>query len=369
MNLSLSRSEFLAALGRVKPLANKFGLVQFTAGADGTLTLTTAGDTRHLQDRTQATVTEPGTASARAALLFDLVRLAEGADVTLRLEPMALVVECGRARHELALRAEAETFPPFPSLGGDATTFTLEDTALRALLEQTASAISTDPVRYILCGTSLRLANGTLEAAGCDGRRLLVASCPCPDPGETSFILPAGAGRELLRFLGTAAGEPAALHIGVREGQAQFRLGTLALATSLIEGSYPNYRAIIPTVHDALASLPRIDVVRALETISLVADAVTLEFSPSQLVLRSHGGRGTERLGEATETLLVAASQTAKGTYSVQLLRETLAAAPAESVTFAQSDNGTAVLRVAGGEANPTWIGVVADLSYGKPKA
>ena len=187
---------------------------------------------------------------------------------------------------------------------------------------------------------------------------------------EMDGHLPQGIRVELqLRFLGTAAGEPAALHIGVREGQAQFRLGTLALATSLIEGSYPNYRAIIPTVHDALASLPRIDVVRALETISLVADAVTLEFSPSQLVLRSHGGRGTERLGEATETLLVAASQTAKGTYSVQLLRETLAAAPAESVAFSQSDNGTAVLRVAGSDTNPTWIGVVSDLTLGKPKA
>ena len=369
MNLSLSRSEFLAALGRVKPLANKFGLVQFTAADDGTLTLTTAGDTRHLQDRTPATVAEPGTASTRAALLFDLVRLAEGADVSLRLEPKALVVECGRAKHELALRAEAEHFPPLPTLGADATTFTVEDTAFRALLEQTSSALSTDPVRQILCGTSLRLADGTLEAAGCDGRRLLVANCLCPEGGKVEFILPAAAGRDLLRFLGTEAGEPAALRIGVEEGHAQFRLGTMVLSTGLIQGTYPNYRGIIPPDPTAIASLPRVDVVRALETIALVADAVTLEFGRSSLVLRSHGGRGTERLGETTETLLVSASKTAKGTYSVQLLRETLAAAPAESVAFSQSDNGTAVLRVAGSDTNPTWIGVVSDLTLGKPKA
>ena len=369
MNITLARSEFLAALGRVKPLANKFGLVQFTAADDGTLTLTTAGDTRHLQDRTPATVAEPGTASARAALLFDLVRLAEGADVNLRLEAKALVVECGRARHELALRAEAETFPPFPTLGADASTFQVEDTAFRALLEQTSSALSTDPVRQLLTGTSLRLADGLLEAAGCDGRRLLVANCGCPEGGTVEFILPAAAGRDLLRFLGTEAGEPAALQIGVADGHAQFRLGTMALATGLIQGAYPNYRGIIPPDPQAIASLPRVDVVRALETIGLVADAVVLEFGRSSLVLRSHGGRGTERLGETTETLLVAASKTAKGTYSVQLLRETLAAAPAESVAFSQSDSGTAVLRVAGSDTNPTWIGVVSDLTLGKPKS
>ena len=369
MNITFSRSDFLAALGRVKPLANKFGLVQFTAEADGTVTLTTAGDTRHLQDRAPATVAEPGTASARAALLFDLVRLAEGADVSLRLEPKALVVECGRARHELALRAEAETFPPFPTLGADATTFSLEDTALRALLEQTSSALSTDPVRYVLCGTSLRLADGVLEAAGCDGRRLLVANCPCPERGKVEFVLPAAAGRDLLRFLGAAAGEPAAVSIGVEDGHAQFRLGTLSLATGLLQGAYPNYRAIIPPDPTPIASLPRVDVVRALETIGLVADAVTLEFGRSSLVLRSHGGRGTERLGDATETLLVAATKTVKGTYSVQLLRETLAAAPAESVAFSASDSGTAVLRVAGNDTDPTWIGVVSDLTLGKPKS
>ena len=111
------------------------------------------------------------------------------------------------------------------------------------------------------------------------------------------------------------------------------------------------------------------DVLLLAEGDRVPADAVVLEFGRSSLVLRSHGGRGTERLGETTETLLVAASKTAKGTYSVQLLRETLAAAPAESVAFSQSDSGTAVLRVAGSDTNPTWIGVVSDLTLGKPKS
>ena len=361
MHVCLSRTDFLAALGRVKPLANKFGLVQLAAAADGTLTLTTADATRHLQDHTPATVTEPGTASARAALLFDLVRLAEGADVILRLAPPALIVECGRARHELAQRSGEPDLPPLPVLPSDAATFTVEDSALRGLLAQTAAAVSTDPVRHILCGVSVRLGAGQLEVAGCDGRRLSVGTCACPVPGTLSFILPSPTVRDLLRFLGTDCGAPAALQVAVQDRRIRFRLGTLTLVSALIEGEYPDYRRIIPEA-EAVASLSRVELVSALEALALVADAVTLEFGASQLVLRSHGSRGTERLGTATATLPVAAQRVVTGTYSVQLLRETLAAAPAENIEFCQNPSGTALLRGA-----PDWCGVVSALTPQRP--
>lgn len=363
MKLTLPRSELAVALARVKSLANSHGYIALTAAADTGLTVQAQAQAPGAPGQacryTLANVRleAPGAVTVRGALLSELVRLSEAPDAQLQADATGLTLTLGTAVHKLPQPVIAPEYPPITH-SGPVHEFTLEDQALAALLAWTAPAVSADPVRGLLTchGTSFTAA-GQLEMYGCDGHRLIVAQQPARYTGELPpLVIPSLGARELLRWLGTDAKSATVVRVEYSDTAVIIHCGPVVYSVARPAGDYPDVRRLLIDATPVANAMPRKDLVRRLETLSLMADAVTLDFAEGRLTLTSIGPRGAERLGDASDTVALTIERPHTGTYHTSHLLALFRAAPLETVDLSVTTTGH-LLRLQSGAA---WHAVLA---------
>ena len=344
MKLTINRSGLLAALAAVKPVAGRGTLPILSnlllVGKGNDLNLTATDLDVHLRVKTEAAISKEGKTTVRASLLHDIIRMADSPEVRLELKGNNLAVECGQAKHNLTT-IEPGDFPSFPRVkaaeGKEVTALTLEDSLFRTLLAETSFASSTEEQRFVLCGNLIKLDGAEIHVVACDGRRIAASSIASPVKDRADLILPAKTVRELLRLLSSDTDKPNRLQLAIGENQVQFVFGEITILSKLIEGAYPDWNRIIPPDNN-IATLPRAEMLRSVERIALVADDIHLEFTGSALHLKSHGKRGNELVGDATDCLLIASNVKpgvpAECVFSTRYLRDALAATADDSLEF-----------------------------------
>ena len=138
---------------------------------------------------------------------------------------------------------------------------------LRAL-DQISYAVSLDDSRKVLHGILFSIKDGTFTAVATDGKRLALVEKVAEDfegqEGET--IVPLKSANELKRILEKEGGE-VVLEFGDKQGR--FSTDKFEIFTKLIEGSYPNYRQVIPASFSKVVEIPVSDFIAKLELVSI----------------------------------------------------------------------------------------------------
>jgi DNA polymerase-3 subunit beta len=245
-----------------------------------------------------ATVTKPGAITLAARKLVELVRELPAQPVTLKLQENGWVqLLCGPAAFRL-VGLPAEEYPPFET--GDADGWVAIDAArLRGMLARTSYAMSQDESRPFLNGLYLLVRKGEMRLVATDGHRLAFARTAIEADADMSGIVPRKAVLEMGRVLGGS--EDASL--AVRENQFLLRTGGFALASKLVEGTFPSYEQVLPKNHPRRLVVDRELLVGAIRRVSVVADDRT---RPIRLTLAAGGLRlsaSSQELGEAEEVL------------------------------------------------------------------
>jgi DNA polymerase-3 subunit beta len=351
MKVNIQRQELLAAIAAVKPVARGplpiHNNLLIVAGPGQSITLTATDVEIFLRVKTEAEVSKEGKTTVRAALLHDIIRMTDAKEVCLDLANNVLRVTSGTTKHQLTT-IDPEDFPPFPRLkpqsnqkdAKDPTEIILDDTVFRSALNETAFAASTEEARGILCGSLLKLDGKHMHIAACDGRRLAACTLDAPVPNKAALVIPSKAVHELLRLLGQDAAKPQRLTVLAGENNVSFTFASaysseVTILSKLIDGQYPDYTKIIPP-ENAIATLPRAELLKCIERIGLVADDLTLEFNGCGLHLRSTGKRGKELLGEAQDSLLLSGKVSGKveAGYAARYLAAALTAVVDDHVEF-----------------------------------
>ena len=142
--------------------------------------------------------------------------------------------------------------------GGVSTMFRTSVGALLSLLQATASSMSTDETRYYLRGVYLHVEDGRLRAVATDGHRLALASVEAPagTEGMKPVILPAKAvGVVTETFKG--ASFDAEVEVECTSTWFRVRHGASTLTTKAIDGTYPDYRRVIPRDNPHAVVVPK----------------------------------------------------------------------------------------------------------------
>jgi DNA polymerase-3 subunit beta len=245
-----------------------------------------------------ATVTKAGAITLAARKLVELVRELPAEPITLKLQENGWVqLLCGPAAFRL-VGLPAEEYPPFET--GDADGWVAIDAArLRGMLARTSYAMSQDESRPFLNGVYLVVRKGEMRLVATDGHRLALARTAVEADADMSGIVPRKAVLEIGRVLG--ASEEASL--AVRESQFLLRTGGFALASKLVEGTFPSYEQVLPKSHPRRLLVERELLIAALRRVSVVAEDRT---RPIRLTLAPGGLRlsaSSQELGEAEEVL------------------------------------------------------------------
>ena len=383
MKLTLPQSLLAESLGAVRHAAGKSSLPVLSHVAiktfDKSVEFVCSDLDMTLRRKVDADVQATGACTVRCSLFHDIVKSfpsKEGAMVHLELIKNDLHVRCGESKYQLSTLPWDE-FPAAVKLKS-AAEFQIPQADLRLLLGSTAYAQGKDESRFILCGSLVQL-NGQLSVACTDGRRLALASGECPkDSPKTEVILPAQCVAELLHLLSADNEKPVTIALGsTQEAKdkdakdakakkksdkpepadvARFQIGDITLTSKVIDGTYPNYRQVIPEVKGAGVPIGRVDLLAAVERLAMVGDSVELEFRRQTLSIRSHGNKANELLGSGIETLLIPKTDDLKVKLSARYLVDALSATDADEIQFHCAPDSVCLIKVAG----KSWLSVIA---------
>ena len=289
MKVVCSQSELNAALQLVsravatRPTHPVLANVMLTADA-GTDRLSLTGFDLNLgiQTSLSASVETSGAITLPARLLGEIVsRLASDSPVTLACDENGEQVQLTSLSGSYQMRGmSADDFPELPMVESGMT-LKLEASGLVQALKGTLFASSSDEAKQLLTGVHLSFSDRNLEAAATDGHRLAVlqvddalqvaASGHEGDDSSFAVTLPARSLREVERLMsGWRSEDPVSLFCD--RGQVVFLAADQMVTSRTLEGTYPNYRQLIPDGFTRSLGMDRRGLIAALERIAVLAD-------------------------------------------------------------------------------------------------
>lgn len=193
----------------------------------------------------------------------------------------------------------ADDYPVMPQIQ-NGSSWKVPAAELKKALQQVVVAASNDDTRPVLTGVYMHTYEGSLYLVATDSYRLAEKKVMALKD-EVKLLIPATAMQDLLRIIGDADQEVIVMH---DDQQVLFTVGDVELVTRLIDGSYPDYRKLIPEAFQTTATLPRAELVNITKVSSLFAresaGSVTLEVDEAQ---KQIGIRSiASQLGENTAT-------------------------------------------------------------------
>jgi DNA polymerase-3 subunit beta len=292
MKLVCSQAELNASLQLVsravasRPTHPVLANVLLTADAGtGRLSLTGFDLSLGIQTSLAASVQTSGAITLPARLFGEIVaRMPADSPIGLQCEEGSEQVELTSASGSYQMRGmPADDFPELP-LAQVATPIRLDAEALIKGLRATLFASSGDEAKQLLTGVHLGLDADGLECAATDGHRLAVlrlqngADTPAAagEPADQAadqldVTVPARSLRELERLLSSrGAADPVSLFCD--RGQVVFQWADQVLTSRSLDGTYPNYRQLIPESFARSLQLDRKGLVGALERVAVLAD-------------------------------------------------------------------------------------------------
>jgi len=194
-----------------------------------------------------AQVEEEGAVTIPARLLTDFVTSLPNERIDMSLPARAKQLNLTCARNEASVSGmDAADFPPVPPVD-DGFRLKLDAKALRAAIEHVEFAAAADDTRPVLTGIHTLLEDSELTLAAADGFRLAVYKLALGQevPEKVEVIIPARAMRELMRLLSEEE-EPLELAFNAARSQVLFRMKSVEMVATLIQGTFPNYSQLIP---------------------------------------------------------------------------------------------------------------------------
>lgn len=261
MKLTIERGALLKALAHAQGVVERRNTIPILANVllkaeDGSLSLSATDMEIELVEAVRADVSEAGSTTAPAAMLYDIVRkLPEGADIEL---------DCPKGKDQITIKAGRSHFKlgclpvddfPQMSTGDLSHSITLSGKDLVHLIDRTKFAMSTEETRYFLNGIYLHAASsqGTpvLRTVATDGHRLARMEMPLPAGGEgmPGVILPRKAVGEMRKVLDESSSD---VTLSLSATKARLTVGAVVLTTKLIDGTFPDYERVIPADNDKI---------------------------------------------------------------------------------------------------------------------
>jgi DNA polymerase-3 subunit beta len=217
-----------------------------------------------------AMVEKDGAITVPARLLNEFVTSLPSGKIDLALGDHTLELKCARFEARIS-GIDAEDFPPIPKISGGAT-YQIEPDALRLAINQVVFATASEDTRPVLTGVSAEFEGDTLTLAAADGFRLAVHKAPLTGTAKerVEIIIPGRSLAELNRLLADQ-GEPVEVAVSQNKNQVLFRMKDVELVSQLIQGTFPNYRQLIPQSSSTRAVVSTPEFLRATKTAAIFA--------------------------------------------------------------------------------------------------
>ena len=168
--------------------------------------------------------------------------------------------------------ASAVSYPAIPQLSAEKKELELDVDLLVNGINKTIFATADDELRPVMNGIFINLQPAALTFVGTDAHKLVKYEAEMSGDVTASFILPKKPANLLKSVL---LKEEDAIHVSFDSKNAMFRLKSHTLVCRLIEGSYPNYNAVIPAGNPNKVLVDRIELVNGIKRVAVCSNPTT----------------------------------------------------------------------------------------------
>ena len=247
-----------------------------------------------VRTRVPAEVQEAGSLTVPGKKIQEIVRALPDQPVLASTLGSQMELVCGKSRFKLN-GLPADDFPTAPHLDFDRAWRT-SGADLLSLIRHTSFAVSTEESRPILSGVLWELRGNEMRMVATNGHRLARMSVKTESsaPPASNLIVPPAA----LRLVQRLFGDEDELELGRDGNFLGFRSGSTEIYTRLIDGTYPNYKQVIPKDNDKVAVVDKSSLLAAVRRMDVVASDQTHRIKLSFCGSRMNLSVSTPDLGE-----------------------------------------------------------------------
>ena len=353
MKLSIDRAALLRSLNHVQSAVEKRNTIPILANVmikaeEGVLSLATTDMDMEINETVAAQVTKPGATTVPAGTLYDIVKKLP--------DDSAIEISVDEAGNQMSIKASRSNFKlaclpisDFPEIGQGTlpVLFSVPAGELRALIDRTRFAMSTEETRYYLNGIYIHAAETdgvkVLRAVATDGHRLARFEMPLPE-GATEMpgiIVPRKAVAEL-RKLVEEAGD--SIQVSLSESKVRFSFDHIVLTSKLIDGTFPDYQRVIPEGNDKIIELDPAIFSSAIDRVSTISDgksrAVKLTLQGKTMTLSAN----SPEAGSATEDLEVNGNDNLEIGFNARYLLDITSQIEGDGCRLSLADGGAATI-------------------------
>ena len=259
----------LPILGNVLLSADEGGLTVTATNLEHAIEIHVPGDTKR-----------PGKVSVPARIISSLIQGTREEKIELDAKQGNLLI-ASDSRQSRVNGMSADDFPLIPKIK-KVTGFSARADMLSSALQHVLPAVSSSDFKPELGGVLLKARENVLTLAATDTFRLAeeeIAITKGPS-APSSSIAPQRTGQEIARILGEYQEEYVTAALG--ENQLLVTAGPVRITTRLIEGAFPEYRAIIPSRFETSAFITREELNEAVRSSGIFVSKlqeVTLNFA------------------------------------------------------------------------------------------
>lgn len=318
---------------------------------DNKVSLTTTNLDMAVMSFLPATSSKNGVVTVPARLIAEFVsNLPRGEIVEITAEGARVEVKAGKCQSTIN-GALADDFPELPELDTEKTVrFTMGAEDFKAGLSQVMMAASSDMTRPALTGVYFNTYEGGLYVAATDGYRLAERRLAEKVDAEVAAIVPTVSLQEVMRSLDETQEE---IEILFDETQVKFRLGMIEVTSKLVDGSFPDYRQLIPKQTEIEVELGKSELIRVTKLAALFAREVggSIVCSTNAEKKAFAIAAVANELGENSSELAAEAETDGKVTLNSRFLLDAINALNGDRVKFGFSNKlDPVVVRAEGGD-------------------
>jgi len=348
MKFSIQREKLLQPITQVVGVVERRQTLPVLANflistRNGKLSITGTDMEVELITVVDAQVESEGETTVPARKLVDIVRmLPDGVNITAVSEGDKMTVSSGKGRYTLATLPATE----FPATDQVETleVLNIQEDKLKNVLDKTAFAMANQDVRYYLNGLLFDFHDNDLSTVATDGHRLAICdlNADLSVVEERQLIVPRKGVLELSRMLSDSKDS---VELALGKNHIRLVKDSTVFTSKLIDGRFPEYRAVIPKGTDRHIRIDRDAFIRALQRASILSNekykGVRLEASDGFVKIIAHNPQHEEAIEELEAGLNF--DQLAIG-FNVTYLLDALTAIDAETVLMELKDANSSCL-------------------------
>jgi DNA polymerase-3 subunit beta len=348
MKFTISREVLLQPLSQVIGVVERRQTLPVLANfmltaRDGRITVIGTDMEVELISTVPADVSQDGEITVPARKLLDIVKaLPDGSNVAFSVSDEKATLSAGRSRFTLSTLPASE----FPATDQVESLENIEvsEATLKKMMDKTSFAMANQDVRYYLNGLLFDFSGEQLRAIATDGHRLAICDLESQIDisSDRQLIVPRKGVMELSRML---SGDADQVTLAIGRNHIRLVKGDTTFTSKLIDGRFPDYKAVIPVGADKQMLVDKTTFIQALQRAAILSNekykGVRLEAAGSTIKIIAHNPQHEEAVEEIEAELNF--DRLAVG-FNVTYLLDALVAIDTEQVSLELKDANSSCL-------------------------